>query len=355
MAGREGGAVAQVDDPLAGLDASAQLGGVGPLGRAQIGRGGAGGIGRSHVGVVGRPRAEPGQQVTDVGLLVLRQHRVGLPLAADRRGRRVGLRGGAEGAEAVCREDLGVVRQKVGQPVRRGVLVADQVVRVFGAEQIGAAGGAEEQRAAGEDAHLSAGAACGVQVAQCVGEVGEGVARGGKHGEAHAVTDLDDVAVADLGPLEGDLVGAVDQVGRAGGPRESETASDVVVVDVGLEDVGQAHVVLGQQIEDPVDVALRVDHERDLAVVDQVAAVAQGRGLDRDDCQVIREGALGHDAQPFLIGRPDRIQAPVPPATLTASKPWATRTSVIAALRLPLAQMTCSTVERSSSSSCPVR
>ena len=80
-------------------------------------------------------------------------------------------------------------------------------------------------------------------------------------------------------------------------------------MDVGLEDVGEPDVVLGQQVEHAVDVALRVDDEGDLAVVDEVAAVAERRGLDRDDRQVVSEGALGHDAQPFLIGRPERIQA----------------------------------------------
>ena len=50
------------------------------------------------------------------------------------------------------REDLGLVGQQVGQPVRGGVLVAHQVVGVLGAEQVGTTGRAEEQRAAGEDA-----------------------------------------------------------------------------------------------------------------------------------------------------------------------------------------------------------
>ena len=53
-----------------------------------------------------------------------------------------------------------------------------------------------------------------------------------------ATADLDDVAVADRDPLVGHRVGGVDVVRRAGRPRQRQAAGDVVVVDVGLEDVG---------------------------------------------------------------------------------------------------------------------
>ena len=102
------------------------------------------------MGVVGRPRAEAGEQLVDVGLLVLGQDRVGLLLLPDGRGGGLGLGGRAERAEAVGREDLGLVGQQVGEPVGRGVLVADQRVGVLVPEQVGAAGGAVQQRAAGE-------------------------------------------------------------------------------------------------------------------------------------------------------------------------------------------------------------
>ena len=75
-----------------------------------------------------------------------------------------------------------------------------------------------------------------------------------------------------------DVVGGVDEVRGTGGLRQGEPAGDVVVVDVGLEDVGEPDAVLVEQAQHPVDVALRVDHERDLAVVDEVAAVARGWG-----------------------------------------------------------------------------
>ena len=49
------------------------------------------------------------------------------------------------------RVDLRLVGQLLGELVGRGVLVADQRVGVLLAEQVGPAGRAVEQRAAGED------------------------------------------------------------------------------------------------------------------------------------------------------------------------------------------------------------
>ncbi len=66
--------------------------------------------------------------------------------------------------------------------------------------------------------------------------------------------------------------------------------------------------MLAEQGEHPVDVALRVDDEGDLAVVDEVAAVSQGGGVDDDD------GQVGHQKPPST-GRPERCQAVVPPVT----------------------------------------
>ncbi len=79
---------------------------------------------------------------------------------------------------------------------------------------------------------------------------------------------------------------------------EREATGDVVVVDVGLGDVGDAHPELVDQGEDPVDVALRVDDEGDLAVVGEVAAVAEAGGGDRADV----------DHQYSLPGRVSTVQ-----------------------------------------------
>ena len=87
--------------------------------------------------------------------------------------------------------------------------------------------------------------------------------------------------------------------------------------------------MLGEQVLDAVDVALRVDDERDAAVVHDVAAVAERRRLERDDGQrpgvrvrggahvgvLSRCGAGQEGWVPVTTGRPARVQADVPPAT----------------------------------------
>jgi hypothetical protein len=98
----------------------------------------------------------------------------------------------------------------------------------------------------------------------------------------------DDVAGPDRVALVGDLVLGVDVVRRAGALGEGEAAGQVVVVDVGLEDVGEPRPRVVEQGEHAVDVALRVDHQGHLAVVHEVAAVAQGGSLDRDDLHVVQ-------------------------------------------------------------------
>ena len=118
---------------------------------------------------------------------------------------------------------------------------------------------------------------------QHVGQVGVGVAGGGQHPHPQRRADVDDVAVPHPGPLVGHRVVGVHVIRGAGRAGQRQPAGDIVVVDVGFEDVGDPNAGRGGQVQDPVDVALRVDHEGDPPVVDQVAAVAQRRRLDRHD------------------------------------------------------------------------
>src|SRR5207302_10826172 len=102
---------------------------------------------------------------------------------------------------------------------------------VLGPEQVGAAGGAVEQRPAGEHpGHPAAGF-------QHVAQVGEGVPGRGQHPDPERVTDLDVVPVGDRCPVEGNRVGRVDQVRGTGGGGQDRPAGEVVVVDVRLGDV----------------------------------------------------------------------------------------------------------------------
>jgi hypothetical protein len=106
-AGREGDPVPQVNHPLAGLDATADLRRVGPARRREVRSRGPGDVGRSHVGVVGGPCVQARDQFLDVILLAAGEHRIGPLLPADRGRPERGLGGRAEAAEPVRGEDLG--------------------------------------------------------------------------------------------------------------------------------------------------------------------------------------------------------------------------------------------------------
>lgn len=332
MTGCEQGAGAQVHDPLPGVDPSPQLGGVCLGRRREVRLGRAGGVGRRHVCVVGGVGAEAGEELADVGLFVLDEHRIGLLLLADRRRCCLGLGRGAERSEAVGREHFCCVGQQCGEFVGRGVLGVDQVVGVAGTEQVGAACGAVQQGSAGEDGHLRVAG----RVGECVGQVGEGVSRCGDRGDSHPWTDLDDLSVPDRRALEGHAVLGVDQVVRTGTPGQCQAPGDIVVVDVGLEHMGQSQAVPFEQRDHPVDVALGVHDEGLFAVVHEIAAVAQCRCLEGDHRDAGRGGGMcpvdcfshvcstglcqgvgvqARGSLPVTTARRERIQPPVPPAT----------------------------------------
>ena len=111
--GGEGRPGAQVHEPLAGVQPSAQFGLVGDRGQRQVGLVGTVEVPGSHVHVVGGVVVQAGEDRLDEVLLVLGQGRVDPALLADRRpGRALG--GGrrrAEAPEAVGGHHGGVVRQ----------------------------------------------------------------------------------------------------------------------------------------------------------------------------------------------------------------------------------------------------
>ena len=67
--------------------------------------------------------------------------------------------------------------------------------------------------------------------------------------------------------------------------RQREAATDVVVVDVGLEHAGDDDAQLLGLLQIDERVSLRVDDHGDLAVADQVAAVAETGGVEADHVQ----------------------------------------------------------------------
>ncbi len=131
----------------------------------------------------------------------------------------------------------------------------------------------------------------------------------GEHPCPHRLTHDDHVAVTDRDPVEHHRVVSVDVIRRTGRGSQRIPTGDVVVVDVRLEHVRDDHPLRRGEVEDPVDVALWVDHERDLPVVDEVAAVAEGGRVDGQD---VDHGGTPHQAFasiPWTTGRPARAQA----------------------------------------------
>ena len=105
----------------------------------------------------------------------------------------------------------------------------------------------------------------------------------GHHPQPDRPADLDHIAVADRLAIETDRVGAVHQVSRADRAGQGQAAADVVVVDVRLGDMGDPDAFPLGQRGDAISVPLRIDDDGDLAVMGQVAPVAQGRRFDRQD------------------------------------------------------------------------
>ena len=102
----------------------------------------------------------------------------------------------------------------------------------------------------------------------------------GRDGEG---ADAELLPVRDRIALVGDLLLGPHEVGRRVSAGQDEPAREVVVVQVGLGDVRDPHARGLRGLLDPVRVPLRVDDERDLAVVDQVAAVPELGCVDGHD------------------------------------------------------------------------
>ena len=116
-------------------------------------------------------------------------------------------------------------------------------------------------------------------VAQHVADVVVGVARGVQDLEVNR-PGVDDVAVGDRASVVVDVIACRHCVVGADGAGQFEPSGDVVVVQVGFQHVGDADLALLREVEYAVDVALRIDHDRDAVVGDQVAAVTESGGFD---------------------------------------------------------------------------
>ncbi|GAB2898534.1 hypothetical protein GCM10022245_37020 [Streptomyces mayteni] len=112
----------------------------------------------------------------------------------------------------------------------------------------------------------------------CGGVPGRGDGRQGEvraHGHG--------VAVGDRRPGEGDPRVGRHQVGGPGDACELQAAGDVVVVDMRLHHMGDAHSSAGGGGQHPVDVTGRVHRHPRVFPTGEVAAVAQALDLDHLD------------------------------------------------------------------------
>ena len=273
--------VTQVDHPLIGGQAFAQLLGVDQVRETQVDGSGACEVPGAHVGVVGRVRGQVRDQPLDEGVLVgLDQRVVALALGGDRRG--VPARGGprrAEAAEPVRREDLRLARE-VAQPPSRAELGPGELLGAIRAHEIGPSDTAEDHRTAGEDrSHTCVGGVLDEER-----QVRDGVPGGGQHRQPQ-VAEGQRLPVDDRSAVERDRVGLVDDVAGAGAGGQLEPAGDVVVVHVRLQHRDAPQPTRGEHRLHPVDVALGVYHHGDRAVVRHVAAVSQLAGLDDLDTE----------------------------------------------------------------------
>ena len=142
-------------------------------------------------------------------------------------------------------------------------------------DEVRAAHGPVEQGASREDgARLPT-----IGVLDQVGQVRDGVPGSGHGRDKHRpVPHL--IPVGHRLPIERHRIGTVDHVIGRRSTRELEAAGHVVVVDVRLENRDAAETLVREHGLHAIDVALRVDHDRHAAVVDDVAAVSEVAGLE---------------------------------------------------------------------------
>jgi hypothetical protein len=245
-------------------------------------------IARGHVAVVGGVGAEAGDhRPHEVVLAERAQPWVLIELAADAgHPLPVGLATAAEAARAMGRQDGDRGRQG-RQLAQRPELEAGQLVGPVGSQEVGPPGRPGQQAAAGRDGHRRR-VVAGIHVTDVPGEV-LGRVPGRRARTKPDVTDVEDVAIVDRSMLEGiapprgreDL----DPVRGA----QLERAGQVVVVDVGLDGVGQAPATRRRELGEPPGVARRIDDDR-LAVGggDEVGRVAQAADLERLDVHGVR-------------------------------------------------------------------
>jgi hypothetical protein len=222
-------------------------------------------------------RAQAAEEAVDEGILVQQEGRVAASLVGDRRPAAGGQAGRAVRAEAVGRTHGGVRRQGRPEATDRAVLGTGERLGTIASHEVGAAGAAEQQRAAGEHGAGDVAVLC-----DGVGDMGIGMA--GRVDHAHGQRpDAQLVAVRDAPGLVADLGPGGHRVGGPVPEGEGTAAGHVVVVEMGLEHGPEAKPAVREHALDPVDVALGIDRDGPAVGDGEVGAVPERRGLQGDD------------------------------------------------------------------------
>ncbi len=287
---------------------------------------------RPHPREVARERGLAGEQRPREDLDLHRcQQRVVTAFEADGRPRR---RGGARGAQrsgAVGRVDHHRILVAQEHVVERVIHRRGQRPSLVRAEQIRPPDRADEHRSAGqEQERLVRPGRVGDRIADVLGRMA-----GRRKGPEADRPDVERLAVGQRPVLVGELGTRPDEVSGSGQRGEVTTARHVVVVEVGLDDVGDAQVVRSHGVEVDVHVTSRVHHRsdtRDLIdderrqvpePLDPVLRDAHGGSLHRADGRLAGGREAPPDQRPAMgrAGTPTTVTpAPTSP-TATAPAP----------------------------------
>ena len=95
-------------------------------------------------------------------------------------------------------------------------------------------------------------------------------------------------------------------------------------MEVRLRDSRDVQAVLGHEVLDAIDIALRIHDEGIAAVVDDVAAVAKPRGIEGDD---VRDAGCGHVGSLLVMMRRDYTPGGIPRKASAAARAMRTAAS----------------------------
>ena len=231
--------------------------------------------------VFGARRKAIGEEMNELVFAACEKRVVGAALLADGGGALVAHLASAKRASAVSREDLGVIGEFEELFLEALIEERGELLRGVVGGEIGAADIADEESVSCEDRSGLDGSG---EIREDGTDPFDGMAGGVEEVEA-GIAELEGVAVFD-GDVRKGRVGIFAEVDSgAGALGELVVAGDEVGVEMRLDDVLDAEIFLGREVEVEVNVALRVDNGSDAIARDDVGGVgeaAEEELLDQD-------------------------------------------------------------------------